>query len=92
MPNLLRIGGYNIFFWSDENNEPIHVHISRGKPSENSTKIWLTKSGGCVVAHNDGKIPQKDLNELLDIISAQFFYICRRWKEHHNVDIIKFYC
>lgn len=30
-----------------KNEEPIHVHVSKGKPVANSTKIWLTKSGGC---------------------------------------------
>ena len=26
--------------------------------------------------------PIQDLNELMDVISAQFFLICRKWKEH----------
>ncbi|MEG1947917.1 MAG: DUF4160 domain-containing protein, partial [Lachnospiraceae bacterium] len=25
------IAGYKIFFWSNENNEPIHIHIAKGK-------------------------------------------------------------
>ena len=25
--------------------EPIHVHVSKGKPSPNATKIWLTRAG-----------------------------------------------
>ena len=39
LPNLFEVSGYKIFFWSNENNEPIHVHICKGKPSKNSTKI-----------------------------------------------------
>ncbi|MBR0350554.1 MAG: DUF4160 domain-containing protein [Clostridia bacterium] len=31
-----------MYFWSNENEEPIHVHISKGIPVSNSTKIWLT--------------------------------------------------
>ena len=47
MPQIFRIGSYLIYFWADENDplEPIHVHVSRGVPSGNSTKIWITKSG-----------------------------------------------
>ena len=75
LPNLFRVSGYNVFFWSHESNEPIHVHISKGKSGENSTKIWLTKSGGCIVANNMGRISDKDLKELMDIISAQYFVI-----------------
>lgn len=92
MPSLFRVGGYLVYFWSHENGEPIHVHIIRGKPSGNATKVWLTKSGQCIVANNSSRIPQSDLNELLDVISAQFFLICRRWKEHFCEEEIQFYC
>lgn len=92
MPNLFTISGYKIYFWSDENNEPIHVHISKGHPDRNSTKIWLTKNGGCILANNKSQIPQKELHELMEFISAQFFYICGAWKEFFVVDTIKFYC
>ena len=92
VPSLFRIGGYLVFFWSNENGEPIHVHIAKGKPSPNATKIWLTCTGQCVVANNDSRIPQSDLKELLDVISAQFFMICRKWKEHFCVEEIQFFC
>lgn len=67
MPNLFRAGGYLVFFWPNENGEPIHVHIINGKPSPNATKIWLTSSGQCIVANNRSRIPQNDLNKLLDV-------------------------
>ena len=92
MPNLFRVGGYLVYFWSNENGEPIHVHIARGKPVPNATKIWLTSAGHCVVANNGSHIPQNDLNELLEIISAQFFLICAKWREHFCVKDISFYC
>lgn len=92
MPKLFRIGPYIVFFWSNENDEPIHVHIAVGDPKSNSTKIWITQTGGCIVANNNSRIPQRDLNELLDIIPISFFYICSEWKRHFNVDVIKFYC
>ena len=64
MPNLFTIMGYKVFFWSNESGEPIHVHISKGQPNKNATKIWLTRSGGCILANNNGNIPKKDLNKL----------------------------
>lgn len=91
MPNLFRIGKYLIFFWSNENNEPVHVHISEGSPSPNSTKIWITSSGGCIVANNNSRIPNHDLNKLLEAISAHFFVICSEWKQHFDSNV-KFYC
>ncbi|MBS4984786.1 DUF4160 domain-containing protein [Hungatella hathewayi] len=45
LPSLFIVSGYKVYFWSNENNEPIHVHIAKGKPISNGTKLWLTKSG-----------------------------------------------
>ena len=70
MPKLFMVSGYSVYFWSNENNEPIHVHVAKGKPTPNATKIWLTKSGGCILASNGSKISNKELNELMEFISA----------------------
>lgn len=72
MPSLFTVSGYKIFFWSNEIGEPIHVHISKGKPSPNATKIWLTKTGGCIVANNGSNIPSAELHELMDFIVSSF--------------------
>ena len=92
VPSLFRVGGYLVFFWSNENGEPIHVHIVKGRPGPNTTKVWLTRTGQCILANNASHIPQSDLKELLDIISAQFFLICHKWKEHFCVEDIQFFC
>lgn len=92
MPKLFTVSGYMVYFWSNEEGEPIHIHVSKGKPSANATKIWLTRTGGCILAHNGSKIPTKELNELMTFISAQFFLICEKWKQFFVVDDIKFYC
>ena len=92
MPSLFQIGSYKVYFWSNENNEPIHVHIGKGIPSPNATKIWLTTKGGCILAKNTSRIPINDLTKMLETISAQFFLICRAWKEHFRLDDIEFYC
>lgn len=92
MPSLFELMGYKIYFWSNENNEPIHVHISKGRPTSKSTKIWLTKSGNCIVANNNSKIPSKDLNNIMDTISSNHFFIVAKWKEIYQLDTVKFYC
>lgn len=92
MPSIFKIGSYTVFFWSNEAGEPIHVHIALGRASGNATKVWLTREGGCVLAHNGSHIPDRELNEMLDIIEAQFLRICAAWKAHFSTDIIKFYC
>ena len=45
MPQIFKIGSYWVYFWANENKplEPVHVHISKGKPTANATKFWITK-------------------------------------------------
>ena len=45
MPQVFKIGPYWVYFWTNENDplEPVHVHVSEGAPSQNATKIWITK-------------------------------------------------
>ena len=69
MPNLFIVSGYRVYFWSNEGTEPIHVHICKGKPSANATKLWLTRAGGCIVANNGSNIPERELKELMEIVS-----------------------
>ena len=92
MPNLFTVSGYKVYFWSNEDGEPIHVHVAKGKPSPNATKIWLTKSGGCILAGNGSNISSRELHELMEFISAQFFLICAEWKKFFVTENINFYC
>ena len=45
-----------------------------------------------IVANNKSRIPQKDLNILLEAISLYYFQIIAKWKIAYNTDNIKFYC
>lgn len=92
LPSLFLIGGYRVFFWSNEAGEPIHVHVCKGAPSDNSAKIWLTRRGGCIVANNKAKIPRSTFDDLCEIIAAQHELICSKWKAFFLVDEISFYC
>ena len=38
MPTVLRIGLYRFFFYSNENNEPPHIHV---EDAEKVAKYWL---------------------------------------------------
>lgn len=92
MPSLFTVSGYRFFFWSNEEGEPIHVHLTKGAPSPHATKLWLTSAGGCIVAHNKGHIPEHDLHQLARIAAAQHEYICKQWKLYFDTDAIVFYC
>jgi len=38
VPTILRIGGYRFFFYSNENNEPPHIHVQKERML---AKFWL---------------------------------------------------
>ena len=92
LPNILCIGSYYVYFWMNENNEPIHVHVNEGAPNVHSTKLWLTKSGGCIEANNNSRIPRTKLNKIKEIVSDNHFYICQKWVEIFGENSLKFYC
>lgn len=92
MPQVFKIGSYYVYFWSNENVplEPIHVHVSTGSPTENATKIWLTKSGHCILCHNMSRIPPKTLKGIMRIIETRHSYVVDKWLDTFGE--IRFFC
>ena len=92
MPQLLRIGPYSIYFWSNENNplEPIHVHISEGRATANATKLWITSTGKVILCNNNSKIPDKLLKNLIRMVEANSSDIIDEWLERFGE--IKYFC
>ena len=61
MPSLFQIGSYKVFFWSNENNEPIHIHVGKGKPSPKEQKMfhWFMNSlDGSVIDYMEDYIEE----------------------------------
>lgn len=81
MPSLFVVRGYKIYFWSSEYGEPVHVHICKGRPSPNATKVWITQAGGVLLDKNTSRTPEHDLNLLLDFIQGASMLIVIKWCE-----------
>ena len=82
MPSIFSAGGYVVFFWSNEGNEPVHVHVCKGQPSAEATKIWLPPESNPVLENNNSRIPQKDLNRILKIVAMNRDTIIARWYDY----------
>ncbi|MBR0062318.1 MAG: DUF4160 domain-containing protein [Selenomonadaceae bacterium] len=80
LPQVCRLLGYLIFFWSNENNEPLHVHVCKGKPQEDATKIWLEDEPR--LEHNKSRIPAKDLNRIMQWLATNKSLVETKWNEH----------
>lgn len=78
MPEVFRMLGYKIFFYSGEGNEPCHIHV--GKNHKNASKIWIEPS--VLVAHNNAQIPMKDLNKILRWVHKNKKFIIEQWNQH----------
>lgn len=92
MPQVLRIGPYSVYFWSNENDplEPVHVHISEGKATPNATKIWITGAGKALLCNNNSGIPDRILRKLTKVVEANSNKIIEAWLE--TFDEISYYC
>ena len=84
MPQFIRAAGYKIYFWSNEQGEPIHFHATKGDPDKNDTKVWVLANGSLKLAHNKGRIPEKDLSRIFT--AMQFYYLdfIEFWKSYFN--------
>lgn len=92
MPQIFRIGSYWVYFWANESDplEPVHVHVSQGSPSGNSTKIWITKAGKCLLCNNNSKIPTNVLRSIMAIIEARSQEVLSKWTNFFGS--VFFYC
>lgn len=79
MPKVLQdFLGYAIYFWVNENSEPPHVHVSKGKQTANATKFWI-KRDGVELAHNRSRIKRKDLSKIEAYLLANQDTILAAW-------------
>ena len=92
MPQILRIGPYSIYFWSNEGDplEPVHVHISEGRATANATKVWITSTGKAILCNNNSKIPDKILKRMIRMIEANSADIIEEWL--NRFDEIRYFC
>ena len=75
---LLDFIGYKFYFWSNENGEPPHIHVSKGAQTANATKFWIT-SDGIKLENNNSDIPQNDLKKIARYIMENRSDILAAW-------------
>ena len=91
MPIVYRVGAYVIFWWSGDKDEPIHVHVCKGKPCENATKLWICSNGQIIEANNNSQIPTRELKNIKKHVASLQNDICEQWKKFFGTTSIKYY-
>lgn len=77
MPTVLVIKGYRFFFFSNERDEPVHIHIEK---ADKYAKFWIEP---LFVAANYG-FSGKELREIGEIIEKNEVLIMDKWNEHFS--------
>ncbi|MGL5328565.1 MAG: DUF4160 domain-containing protein [Peptostreptococcaceae bacterium] len=85
---LLDFLGYKLYFWSNEYSgtklEPIHIHVSKGEPTEDATKIWI-KPDGIELCNNNSQISPSDLKKIMKYIANNRAKVVDRWYKHFGL-------
>lgn len=77
MPRVLKKHGIDLFFYSNEGNEPPHIHVIAGGEG---AKVWLEKP--LRFAKTDLK--SADRKKALNLIEDNRDLILEKWNEHKN--------
>ncbi len=77
MPTILQVGRYRFYFFSNENNEPPHIHVKAGS---DQAKFWLKP---VELASNYG-FKAHELNEIEKITREHSKELMEAWNEHFS--------
>lgn len=75
MPTILRVGRFRFYFFSNERQEPPHIHV---KGAGNQAKFWLNP---VILAANYG-FAARELTELERIILDHQADFLEAWNEY----------
>lgn len=75
MPTVLREGPYRLYFYSDEENEPPHVHVDWDSCS---AKFWL---GPVALTRNRG-FRAHELRRIERIVKVHQRKLLEAWNDH----------
>ena len=77
MPTILRIGPYSFHFYSDERNEPHHIHVASGA---GECKFWLSPVR---LAKNRG-LPAHELRRIEQMIYKHQMQLMEKYEQYHH--------
>jgi hypothetical protein len=77
MPTIMRVGPYRFFFFSNEGQEPPHVHVKSGS---DEAKLWLSP---VEIAVNYG-FNSRQLNNIRKLVKENREDFLEAWNEHFS--------
>ena len=77
MPTVLRIGAFRFHFYSDEGDEPPHIHV---RTPEGECKFWLKP----IALASPGAIRPHDLREIERLVYANERLLLKAYHEFRS--------
>ena len=81
MSTILFIYGWRVFFYSNEGDEPLHVHAQKG---DMECKFWLYSETFEIEEAYSFNLNPAANKEIRKIIFEHFDYIISEWNNHFN--------
>ena len=78
MPTVLFVQGFRFFFYSNENDEFMHIHVEKG---DGNGKIWLEPIVNIAYMHN---FPTKEINQIIEIVENEIVTLKTKWNEYFS--------
>ena len=76
MPTVLRIGSFRFHFYSDERNEPAHIHVAT---PDGECKFWLEP---IKLARNKG-VPSHKIRVIEKLVFKYQSLLMEKYNEYH---------
>jgi hypothetical protein len=81
MPTILFINGWRFFFYSNEGNEPIHIHVQK---AEAEAKFWIVIDIYEIEEAFSYNLSPADKREIKKLIYLNLDYILEKWNSIHG--------
>jgi len=78
MPTALRVSGFRFFFYSNEGNEPMHIHVEKGDAVD---KMWLEP---VLEQEYFYGFTVKERKQIIEIVTANLNLFKNTWNERFN--------
>ena len=75
MPTVLRVGPFRYFFYADDRDEPLHIHVER---DDKIAKFWLYP----IRLQSSGGFSRAEIGQILKIINQHNKQLMEAWHEY----------
>lgn len=78
MPTVLKVKGYKFKFYSNENGEPAHIHITKG---DGNAKIWLRPDIAEEYSYN---FTIRERREIMSFVEENYDTLINKWDAYFS--------